>query len=112
MGAATGSQLERSRLWLAQPPANLHAGVWDVVCLSAVCALNHARRHLYARRGEDPAELLQRARVEVVAEFEARLKSFAALGCVPREWADVPQTHPFLAAGDESPVRYVAPGGA
>jgi hypothetical protein len=44
-----GGLLERRHIWLAQPPAAaaaVHQGVWDVVCLAAVDAMNFLRSRM------------------------------------------------------------------
>ena len=37
-------------VWLARPPNGVHAGVWGVVCLAAVEAMDHGRRRLTGLR--------------------------------------------------------------
>ncbi len=43
--------------------------------------------------------MLLRISTEVLADFWARLQSFATLGIAPRGWESVPETHCFLASG-------------
>ena len=37
--------LTQAHIWLARTPPGLHPGVWDVVCLLAVAAMDKGRRH-------------------------------------------------------------------
>ena len=87
-------------LWLVVPLRGIHPRVWDVVALSALAALERGRQHMY--KGGAPPSPLRRAKLVglgavVVADFWARVASFAALGIVPDGWGSVPGAHPFLA---------------
>ena len=42
--------LTQANIWLARPPPGIHAGVWGVVCLAAVEAMDRGRRRLVAMR--------------------------------------------------------------
>lgn len=42
--------LALANVWLARPPAGVHAGVWGVVCLAAVEAMAHGMRRLAGLR--------------------------------------------------------------
>ena len=42
--------LALAHLWLARTPAGLHAGIWGVVCLAAIEAMDRGRRGLAAAR--------------------------------------------------------------
>jgi hypothetical protein len=99
-GAAPGSVIDRPHLWLVLPPPGLHPCVWDVVALAALAAIEKGRQHMY-RGGASPAPLRRAQLVgigaEVVADFWARVASFAALGLVPDGWSLVSSAHPFLA---------------
>lgn len=107
--------LARHHLWLCRPPcAALHSGVWMVVCLAALHAMNRGRKVLVAWRlavdlgGQQAAGARQRAppplpqRIPVacrvaVAGFWDMLADFVGLGLWPVDWlADVSDTHPFL----------------
>ena len=46
-GGAPPALPQRS-IWLAAPPPAVHEGVWSVVCLAAVEAMDHGRRRMYA----------------------------------------------------------------
>ena len=44
------TSLQAAHILLAQPPSpRLHKGMWRVVCLAAICALDHVRRASSAR---------------------------------------------------------------
>jgi hypothetical protein len=102
LGAAVGAldaAFQCRHLWLADAPPGLHPAVWDVVALAAVAALERGRQRMY--NVWDTRTALPRARLvsiaaEVVADFWARLASFASLGIAPRDWHSVPPGHPFL----------------
>jgi len=109
-GAAAG--LLRRHLWLAEAPPTLHQGVWDVVCLACLSALETGRQALYAARSESGCVAqgaLRRVTAAVVADFWARLRSFATLGVRPRGWHDVPVGHPFLSVSPQGRVLFQAP---
>ena len=92
---------------LAQPPSSrLHAGVWRVVCLAFVCALDHVRRAAcaialagvppVAQSAQDPSVpfMINRA----VARFWDLLTEFCMLNAAPDSWQrSVDASHPFLA---------------
>ncbi|KAL4857964.1 hypothetical protein ACK3TF_001931 [Chlorella vulgaris] len=40
--------LAADHIWLADAPAGVYSGVWDVVSLAAVAAMGHGRRRMYA----------------------------------------------------------------
>ena len=111
-----GVPILRTDLWLVRAPAPLAQPVWDVVCLAAVAALELGRQQLYASRAAErlaPRAAIGRVSVAVVADFWARLSSYARLRLPPRGWAQaVPAGHPFLAPGVGVPVVVVGPGGA
>ena len=53
--AAAGQQpapapLSQPNIWLARAPAAIHNGVWDVVSLSAIAAMEKGRRRMYGCR--------------------------------------------------------------
>ena len=91
---------------LAQPPSSrLHVGIWRVVCLAAICALDHARRTACAialagvpsQAASAPASeltMLNRA----VTRFWDMLTDFCALNNTPLSWQhSVAVAHPFIA---------------
>ena len=91
----------RPQLWLMRPPAGVHAGVWQAVCLAALAAAESARKRLYAlsvapQPPHVPTVLARTARW-AVARFWFLLADFVALRRVPRAWrAACPPGHPFL----------------
>ena len=99
--------LQRRHLWLAQRPiSQLHQGVWDLVCLAAVCAMDHARRQWCARkeRGSLPgASMVDRIGRHAVANFWLNLGDICGLNMLPRRWREaVPAGHPFLSYDSET----------
>ncbi len=97
MGAARGpavgaldAAFQCRHLWLADAPPGLHPAVWEVVALAAVAALPwNAAASVYTMCGTHTRTALPRARLvsnaaEVVADFWARLASFASQGIAPR----------------------------
>ncbi|PRW05685.1 Transposon TX1 uncharacterized 149 kDa [Chlorella sorokiniana] len=55
IAAAAGGSIPRHAIWLCRAPAGIYAGVWDLVCLAAVAAMDHGRRTLYALKHWAPA---------------------------------------------------------
>jgi exonuclease III len=94
--------LQRQHVWLAQRPVpTLHQGVWDVVCLAALNAMDSARVLMWERQrqnqGQPGEALADAAGRQAVARFWALLADFCGLGMAPRRWRDrVPSGHPFL----------------
>ena len=91
--------LPKAAIWLARAPPAVHSGVWDVVCLAAVDAMDHGRRRMFAlSTGPPPASPLHVicARSSV-AHFWKLLADFAALRCAADAWRrQLPPAHPFL----------------
>ena len=105
--ASPGAQPTQQRhIWLALAPPGVHCGVWDVVCLAAVRAMDKGRRALIRETHfpptslagpADPAALVQRCAHAARHHFWSALYDFAALRCPPPAWQDAcPPTHPFL----------------
>ena len=114
--------VERHHVWLCCPPGRpgLHAGVWQVVCLAAVLAMDSGRKVLAKWRLEGdlgahrngarpPPPLPQRvpaASRVAKAAFWDYVQDFVCLDMAPATWAaDITTTHPFIklhqtAAGD------------
>ena len=110
----------RHHLWLTQrpmrpagPPTHLHSGVWRVVCLAAVVALNSSRKFIYARLQprQTPQPDAGRARfppvrrtnvttaacAHAVTHFWNLLQDFCTAGDAPVCCRlAVPAGHPFL----------------
>lgn len=102
-GGVEVTAVERPHLWLVVAPAGLHARVWDVVGLAALAALERGRQRMYSAFGDTSVlsrPTLVRIGAYVVADFWARLASYAALGLPPPGWSSVPGDHPFLANVD------------
>lgn len=92
--------LARAALWLARPPPAVHRGVWQVVCLAAVAAMDHGRKRMYAlSSGPPPATPLHVSCARSsVARFWDLLSDFVALRCAPDSWRErLTPAHPFIA---------------
>jgi len=102
--AATGqlppaAPLSKPSIWLARAPAAVHSGVWDVVSLSAIAAMDHGRRRMYALSlgPPPPTPLHITASRSAVARFWVLLTDFVAQRCSPASWRDtLPPGHPFI----------------
>jgi hypothetical protein len=86
----------RKQLWLVRAPTDVVQGVWDVVCLAALSAMEHGRRYLRSPR-LGVTRSVERACCRATANFWAALHDFAELGLPPRGWSDVSADHPLLA---------------
>ena len=109
----SGAQLTPVHVWLAQPPPDVHEGVWGVVCLAAVYAMDSGRRQVVARRlaaqrqqpagqqapapPEAGAQLTTAAANHAVARLWDLLQEFCTLGAAPAAWREaLPAAHPFV----------------
>ena len=108
----------RAHVWLAQCPDGLHPGVWDIVSMVALAAMDRARRYMVAqtRFAHPPvprgAELGRQGAERARASFWELLHEFAASGCMPRGTnAPVPlgTTHPFLCSPTRGALRVHVP---
>jgi hypothetical protein len=94
--------LATADIWLARPPAGIHAGIWDLVCLAAVAAMDSGRRSaVRCMLPPDPqpasAALTLRAGRGAAARFWDLLADFCGHGSAPARWAaQVPATHPYI----------------
>jgi hypothetical protein len=111
LGMSASPEVQRPQLWLVFPPPGIHPRVWDVVALAALAALERGRQHMY-RGGASPTPLTRPQLIgigaDVVADFWARVASYAALGLVPAGWESVPADHPFCARRSDR-VVFVGP---
>lgn len=92
--------LPRAAIWLARPPPAVQRGVWEVVCLAAVAAMDHGRKRMYALSlGPPPTTPLHVSSARSsVARFWDLLSDFVALRCAPNSWRQrLTPTHPFIA---------------
>lgn len=87
----------RAHVWLCESPApaRVQQCVWDVVALSALDAMEWARRYLHRVRPYSPA-VPAAVRAGIVAKFWAALRDFADLGVPRKGWGAVPADHSFL----------------
>ena len=91
----------RSRVWLPASPAGVYAGVWDVVCLAALAAMDKGRRLMAAAFFDPapppPAALVARSIRAARAHFWCALADFVALQRIPAAWRQrCPPAHPFI----------------
>ena len=95
--------LQAVHILLAQPPSpQVHKGVWRMVCLAAVCALDHVRRATSKRTlaglTETGASMAARMADRAVARFWDLLTDFCVLGLAPPAWQrGLGRGHPFIA---------------
>ena len=93
--------LQRHQVWLAIAPTGVNAGVWAVVVLAVVTAMEQGRRTLVAQRlagaSAGPALAAVAAR-RAVRRFWEALYDFAALRELPPRGGGAPLdgAHPFL----------------
>ncbi|KAI3428647.1 hypothetical protein D9Q98_007470 [Chlorella vulgaris] len=91
--------LAAAHIWLAAAPAGVYDGVWDVVSLAAVAAMDHGRRRMYAMSLAPPPlpPLVPVCLRSARARFWTLLTDFVALRCAPASWqAHLPPGHPFI----------------
>ena len=87
---------------LAQPPSSrLHAGVWRVVCVAFVCALDHVRRAscaiALAGVPSAPDTSVPLTINRAVTRFWDLLTEFCVLNAAPDSWQhSVVASHPFF----------------
>ncbi len=65
--------------------------MWEVVCLSALSAMEHGRMQLYAQP-HPYGRHVAAARTRAVVDVWSRLRDFAALG-MPKGWKSVHADH-------------------
>lgn len=106
-GAMPGVQLSRAAVWLMRAPQGIHVGVWRVVCLAALSAMDYGRKQLHRLDNLQQCSSVARQQATVVpmlvvpqmaaTMFWALLQDFAVLGAAPRGWGAVlGASHPFL----------------
>jgi len=99
-----GRALSRPQLWLAAAPLGVHQGVWDVVCLASLAAMDGGRRYAVAQQLQapphappPPQQLTQAAARHAVARFWDLLTEFCSVGTAPAAWRrEVPSNSPFF----------------
>jgi len=104
--------LTRKHVWLMHAPASVHPGLWRVVCLAAVEAMDKGRRllggwHQREAAGGDPAPPPIAAGRRAMAHFWALLEDFAAGPWPVRvghgddmKVHSLPSDHPFFRLND------------
>lgn len=89
-------------LWQACPPPHIHSGVWQVVCLAAVDAMDSGRRLLYRHSCEATVSPIPSTSRFVIARFWDILQDFCSSATPPTSWAQaVSANHPFFAPGPQ-----------
>ena len=94
---------QQPQIWLALAPPGVHMGVWDVVCLAAVRAMDRGRRALIREtllqpqpQPADPAALVARCGQAACGHFWSCLYDFVAHRRLPAGWQRCPPGHPFI----------------
>jgi hypothetical protein len=97
------AQVTPNNVWLGCPPPGVHAGVWDVVCLAAIVAMDSGRRRLAkhgpacGRDAQAKLRLVQSAARQATVRFWDLLQDFCALSIAPDVWQTlVLRGHPFM----------------
>jgi hypothetical protein len=113
-GLVSPAALRCDHVWLARcPSAHVHPKLWMVVCLSALLAMNGARKCLFAlcrgdRRLPGHVACIIAARV-AKAQFWDMLADFVGLKLCPDRWmeqaAALNQQHPFLGVVSDAQGR-------
>jgi len=99
LSEAVGAPVPRAAVWLARAPSGVYSGVWDVVCLAAISAMEHGRRLLWALSSGPPptTPLTVTAAHAARTRFWSRLSDFVALRTAPASWLEhCPPGHPFI----------------
>lgn len=94
-----GIFVSRDSVWLCLPPAGVHAEVWELVCLCALCAMDRGRRAAWQRmqHGLQPGPaLISALSRHVIARFWELLSDFCAVNAAPASWERLPPSHPFI----------------
>ena len=97
-----GQLLAPPNIWLAQPPAGVHTGAWELICLASISAMDAGRRLLFRQASSRAAGSATSSRVaaasrHAVARLFILLQDFCSLNCAPAAWqAEVHFTHPFI----------------
>ena len=110
-------------------PEGVHRGVWEVVCLAALSAIEHGRKQLMRLKlrgfGEDDplyrqggshsavsgngragpqTERVEKAATYAIVDFWGRLENFGAMGNIPVGFMGEDTTHPFFRVGADGKV--------
>ena len=105
-------------MWLSQCPEGLHPGVWDIVVMVAVAAMDRARRFMVVQHSFAQApvprgpELGRRGAERARVSFWELLHEFAASGCTPSgvtSAGPLGATHPFLCLTNAGAIRVQVP---
>ena len=111
-------QLSRAHVWLSQCPEGLHPGVWDIVVMVAVAAMNRALHFMVVQHSFAQApvplgpELGRRGAERARVSFWELLHEFAASGCTPSgvtSGVPLDTAHPFLCSTSACAIRVQMP---
>ncbi len=91
-------------IWLLRVPLStpLHPGIWALVCMVAIHAMEKGRRCLWRTvfrqraAGADLAAAVQQASRTAAARFWCLLQDFVDLQLVPDDWGGAGRHHPFI----------------
>ena len=85
MADCPAAPLSKPSIWPARAPVAVHSGVWGVVSLSAIAAMDHGRRLMYALRlwPPPPTPLHITASRSPVTRFWVLVTEFDTLRCAP-----------------------------
>jgi hypothetical protein len=93
--------IQRHHIWMAvRPTEALHQGVWDMVCISALKAMDTSRAGLFKRISDGAREgtaLAASVGARACAQFWAYIGSFCGHNLAPQGWRNqVSARHPFI----------------
>ena len=101
--AAAGTQLTAVDVWLVKKPAGVFVGIWQLVCMAALAAMDHARKVAFARQQEAGAQPAQPGAEYAAALgrrsvgwFWGQMAEFCALGMAPAAWRSAAVHGPFI----------------
>jgi len=93
--------LQRHHIWMAvRPTETLHQGIWDMVCIAAIKAMDTSKSGLFKKRSEGTragTALAASVGARACAQFWAYIGSFCGHDLAPKAWrAQVSSAHPFI----------------
>jgi len=95
-------------VWLMRTQRGVTRGVWRLVCLVALSAMDYgrrlaARRILEGQRSVQPGpQLALQVQRAAVARFWGILSEFCALGGTPEQWQHSAAEGPFISFSNQS----------
>ena len=97
-----GQLLAPPNIWLAQPQAGVHMGLWELISLASISAMDAGRRLLYRQAATPCSDTATSSRVDAAcrhatARLSVLLQDFCSLKCAPIAWqAEVHSSHPLI----------------